>query len=335
MSAVPYPLNGFVFDTDGTTKLSNVLVRARNESTNETIGGNTNSLGEYVLDASSFPSGYTGGDTVSLFVIYRNSEATASVTISGEEAVKDLTLETVSAPADLHYCTVQDVYDALDGLTSSDIVPNKVAKLIRRSEREIEDFTESKFYSVTVTDEVYDFNQHTSWKSSEQLFGMSSAAGRSDYWNLFTNDQFQLKNYPVISITTLQKNSAGAASADSWTTLTEQSGSGGSFIVDLSTGNIVFVDNYPRYGKRSVRVTYVHGRATTPKTVERLAVLLTVKQIIYQKAGNSQFTSVDDITVETISVRKGISQTVGFLQQLEAEIKSLWNVVGTFKNRVV
>ncbi|GAJ17693.1 unnamed protein product, partial [marine sediment metagenome] len=153
----------------------------------------------------------------------------------------NLTLETQAESSDTTYCQPQDVLDELNDKTTADISYERLRKTILRAEREIDDRSGTKFSSTTETDEIYDFNQYTSYKSPEQLVGRNTdllVSTRTDYSNTFYNDRFQLNKFPIISVTSLSTNSTGAGQTDNWTALTEQTGSGGEFLVETDIGLI-------------------------------------------------------------------------------------------------
>jgi len=333
---LPYPVRGTVYSSDGTTAMgAGVIVYLRNESSNEKISTLTDSDGKYFLDAANLAGGYNNGDILTVFVIYSNYEASESHTISGEGGYEqDLILSEVEDSSTIYYCTVQNVLDELDGKTTSDISAMRIVRAIQRAERIIEDKTGQKFRSVTVTNEIYDWNEYTSWKSPEQL-GYVSVNDRHDYLNAVFNDRFRLNHYPIISITSLEKNEAGANSTDSWTALTEQTGSGGDFVVDKDTGIIDFINRKPRFGKRSIRVSYTYGYSSTPKSVERLTILLAVKDILLSKISSSQFDNIENISFEGISITKGTTSATSYIDSINKEIEQLWEIVGTFINTVV
>lgn len=332
---LPYPVTGTVYESDGTTAVSSgVSVTARNETTNELISTTTNSSGQYVLDYGNFSSGYLSSDTVTTYVLYTTFEASSSIVISSNTHTLNLTLADVSASNLVKYCTVQDVWDYLDGIGSTDISAARVIKEIRRAEAQIEQKTGQKFTSTSVSQEVYDFNQYTTWYSPEMLEFPSVANIRSDYQNLAYRDRIRLKNFPVLSVTTLQRNLAAANQTDSWETLTQNTGSGGDFLIDLNTGYIDFVEDKPRYGKRAMRVTYTYGYSAVPKTVEKLTILLAVKSILMTKMAKSQFDSTDSITLAEISIRKGAAEGVRFLEGMKMEVNELWEQVGTYSTLI-
>ena len=329
---LPYSVFGKVFDTNGTTLVgSGVLVKLRNNSTNEILSTTTNSNSEYALNGGNFPAGYNNTDKFTVYVISANLEAEATLSVSDAKHQFNLTLSTISDSTLIAgYCNVQDVYDELDDLSETILSARRIIKTIQRAEREIDEFTGMKFVSTTVTQEIYDFNQYNASFSPESLEFLGNQ-GRVDYWNVInTRDRLFLRNRPIISITTLQRNTAGETGTDSFETLTEQTGSGGDYqlISDgKAAGYIDFIQNRPRHGKRSVRITYKHGYDTTPKNVEELTILLAVKQILRSKMSRSFFDTPHRISLKGIMVDRGPSPAV-YLRELKDEIKELYETLG-------
>lgn len=331
---LPYVVIGTITDTDATNP-TGARVVMRNDRTGEKINTTTNSNGQYLLDAANLESGYADSDRLTILCSFGDAENESSFLISdyGGGHTINLTLATQAESSDTTYCQIQDVLDELGDKSTSDISYERVRKIILRSEAMIDERTNTKFSSTTATNEEHDLDQYTSWKSPEQLRGYSTdllVGNRNDFMNTSFNDRIKLNKTPIISVTTLQKNTGERAGTDSWTTLTEQTGSGGDFIVDDDTGIVTFIDNIPALGTRRVRVTYNYGYATVPKVVEDLCILLSVKKVLLSKTHGSQFDSTDSIALEGISISKGISGSVSYMTSLNEQINLLWNQVGDF-----
>lgn len=336
MANLPYSVYGVITDTDATNP-SGAKVVLRNDTNGETTTALTSASGKYVLDAANLSSGYITTDRLTVQCAWGLAENESSFLITDDTHEVDLTLVTVEDSADTTYCTIQDVLDELGDKTTDDISYNRVRKIILRSEAEIEDRTETKFKSVTLTEEEYDINQYTSYKSPDQLESYNTpmlVGSRNDYMNTYFNDRILLNKTPILAITTLQKNDAGKSATDDWTTLTQQTGSGGDFIVETDTGIVTFVNNIPTKGMRKVRVTYNYGYSTVPKVVEKLCILLSVRDVLVSKGNDTTMSSINSISLGgELSVSSGISGTVGYYTWLVSEIDKMWEVVGDFVNK--
>lgn len=344
-STFPYIVTGKVTDSDGSNP-NNAPIVIRNDRTIESITINTDSNGDYVGDLSNLSSGWNVGDQITVVARFGLEDGESSFTIASDEANQtvDITTSEIVASSDVSYCTIEEVYDELDGKTTNDITATRVRNAIIRSEGYIDMKTKTSFKSNTITDEFYDTNDETMWSSPESrlyLFNSGNGLSRSDNALSGAIDRIQLKNKPVISITSLSKNTAGTTETDTFTTLTEQSGSGGDFILtDAASGIIDFINNKPAFGKkRAFKVSYTWGldRDSTDRddiakkeTVRELCILLSVRTILTSKASSSQFSSVDDISLESISISKGVGQSVTYMDQLKERIEELFNALGVF-----
>src|SRR3990167_9213739 len=124
MSQLPLLVYGQV--TESGSAVDTITVKLRNNSTNDVASATTTSDGVYLFDLSDmslFTNGYTDGQSITVYTIYRNFEVQTTFTIAipiyGYE--KNIALSAVTDSQLIDYCKVQDVYDELDAKTSSDI----------------------------------------------------------------------------------------------------------------------------------------------------------------------------------------------------------------------
>lgn len=235
------------------------------------------------------------------------------------------------------YTTEAKVEAELQTDITSTSTPNstQVATFITEAEALIDRRTGTTFGTAAFSDEILNLNEDNTFTSS--LITQGNGYSRNDYWfgGVGSKDTFYLPYWPIVSLSDLSTNSAGATEADSWTTRTEQTGSGGDFTLNYSTGKIKFLQNYPRYGDRSVKASGVYGFSSVPDVVSELATKLVAHRILEGKAKKSQATSVDSIQLEGISIRKNIGQTSQFLVQIKNRIDELWEAVGTMISEAV
>ena len=248
----------------------------------------------------------------------------------------NLTLSTVADSSLINICSVQDVWDALDEIGASDTSAKRIIKAVQRAESQIQERAGIKFSSTTETQEIYDYNENTSTFSPEEGTFVGNDV-RNDYYNLFLRDRLWLRNRPIVSITTLQRNTASASSTDSWETLTENTGSAGDYVLTpegKSAGYVDFVNKKPRYGKRAVRITYKHGYSTVPKNVERLGVLLATKDIVLSKISRSFYDSPNPLGLRGIMIDR-TNSFKAYLNSIKEEVDDLFETsVGT-ESRVI
>ena len=220
----------------------------------------------------------------------------------------------------------------------------QVAQWIEEAEAEIDEMTESSFTSVTTTDSIIPFTEETAFiVPTSNYFGgdIRSDTTRNSRENaFFLQDTCGIQRRPIVSITNLCTNSSSSCgtSADSFTALTEQTGSGGSFIVDCRTGRVTLLSCRPAYGHpRGIKTTFVYGYSTTvPTLIKTLATKMVARRVIKSKIDSSNFLQVDNVSLETLSVTKNTQQMVVYLSSLDKEITELKKeVIGNFKIETV
>ncbi len=342
VSSVPLIIYGEI--TESGSAVDTITVKCRNETTNEVGTTTTDSNGLYMFDlsdAGSFPSGWTDGQQITIYTIYSNFEGEETITIAvplyGYE--QNITLSAVTDSNLINYCSVQDVYDELDAKTASDISADRIIKAVQRAEGLIDIKTGTFFTTVTRTDEVHTGDRYSLDVSPDYLDSVASTSTlRRDSWWGLNNNRVKTDFKPIVSITSLSRNDAGPTETDSFTALTEQTGSGGDFIVeDADAGIIDWLNTYPRIGKRSWKITYVAGydRTSTDrkvvsmlKAVERLTILLASKAIITTKSTGSMFDSTRDVRIGTIEIKAGALSSSQYLVSITPEITELWKELG-------
>ena len=336
MTSLPYPIYGTITATDASTPSTKVVLR--NDRTGETTNATSNTSGEYLVDAGNFTSGYMTSDRVTIVIGYGDEEGEGSILLSSDTHTIDVTLTAIADSTDTTYCTIQDVLDELGDKTTDDISYERVRKIILRSEAEIDETVETKFALTTVTDEIHDYNQYTSWTSPEGLNfprrpGFGSNNRGDSIGAASSNDSIRVLKYPIVSVTALSKNTAADYQTDNWSELDEQTGSGGDFVKDLDTGIIQFVSKSPNYGRRQLKVTYVYGYSTVPKTVEKLCILLSVRDVLNSKRNSDAGKSMSALSVDGWSSSGGSGISMTYQRFLNDEIKRLWDVVGSLVTR--
>src|SRR3990167_3661527 len=246
MSQLPLLVYGQI--TESGSGVNAITVKLRNNSTNDVASTTTDSNGLYLFDLSDsslFANGYTNSQSITVYTIYKNFEGQTTFTIAiplyGYE--KDIALSAVTDSQLIDYCKVQDVYDELDAKTSSDISTAMIVKSIQRAEGLIDLKTNTSFKQITVTDEVHTVDRYSIETSPVYLDTISPLFNsRTDYWGAGLQNRVKTNYGPVVSITSLSTNSAGYGSADSWTALTQQTGSSGDYLIaDANAGIIDFV----------------------------------------------------------------------------------------------
>ena len=195
------------------------VVKLRNNSTNDVASFTTGSDGLYLFDLSDsslFPDGYTDGQSITVYTIYKNFEGqtTFTIDIPTYSYEKNISLSAVTDSQLIDYCKVQDVYDELDAKTSSDISVARIVKSIQRAEGLIDLKTNTSFKQITVTDEVHTVDRYSIETSPAYLDTLNPPySNRTDYWGGGTQNRVKTYYAPIVSITSLSTNSAGYTSA--------------------------------------------------------------------------------------------------------------------------
>ena len=340
----PYVVSGTITDSNSVNP-SGIPVVIRNDRTIASIKVTTDANGGYVGDLANLAGGWNVGDQITVIARYGLEDGSDSFIIASDEASQsvDITTSEILDSADVSYCTISEVYDELDGKNTDDISAERVRNNVLRAEAFIDLKTKTSFKSNTVIDEFYDANDENMWVSPERRMGLGASTlglARADTALSGNLDSIHLRNKPILTVTSFSRNVAGASEADSFGTLTEQTGSGGDFIVEKDKGILVFVNNKPYFGKkRSFKITYTWGldRSATDnesvrkrELVRELCILLTVRQILTSKGSSSQFSSQDSISLEGIAITKNISQTTTYLQWQKDRIDELFGELGVF-----
>jgi hypothetical protein len=128
-----------------------------------------------------------------------------------------------------------------------------------------------------------------------RTFGSSSG---TEYLNKEASQKvFFLKHYPVIALTSVERNLSVQTTVPDWETLS--AGLGEDYIAnseDLELGRIRWIDNFPYDGEDMIKVTYSYGYASTPSLVKELSILLTIKQMANSSVYKSIFKGYDNFT---------------------------------------
>ena len=268
-----YVISGTVTLSDVVVPSVNVLVR--NDRTNEYASVTTNTAGKFLYDLNNLSSEWAIGDIITCVCTYTTYEDSVSYTIlTGEGGHSfSLVLEAIVV-GNLNYCTIQEVYDYLGTTSSSTLFTTEQVRSIGlRMEDQIERRCNSVFHNnsgnyTTVTNEYHDV------RNGLQI-------------NYF------LRKGPIISMTTVEVNTADQGSDGNWVDITDD------VKTDLATGRVDIVGGAsgPLTGSRMIRFTYTYGYATVPEEIRELAVLMICRSLMRSNLcravieGKSEFTA--------------------------------------------
>ena len=273
VNLTPFTISGTVYDTDGTTTLSNVRVRFRNERTGDTGHNDTNSDGDYALGLGG--TNYEKGDTVTVFVIYTNFEKNTSFVVTEGGIEINLTLATVPESDSLSYVTVQDFYDYFRFDNSSTDVPttSQIVKIIAGVEADIEVITSSKFddndgsyYSVS--------NEYHTVRENQKVF--------------FTD------KIPIVSVSAVGINNASDDTTESFEAL---SSTAYEIKEDIGMIRVLSDADIPEPGKRQIRFSYTYGRSSIPNDIKQLVMLMAARIMARTRVFGALITGRTDLNI--------------------------------------
>lgn len=192
----------------------------------------------------------------------------------------------------------------------------------------------------TTTNVVMSFDEHTAFikdNNSKILVPGQDTFGGNKNDSVYLLDSNGLKVSPIISITSLYRNTAGSdISADSWELLSENTGSGGDYMLDKSTGLVQFQQNTPYFGlKRAIKWSGAAGYSSIPLRIQTLATKLVAQRALQTKVKKAMFSNTDSYTLEGFSRKKELGQNVTYLQELDRDVDKLWEQLsGAFQSEV-
>lgn len=80
---IPYPYQGTVFDTDGTTVIEGATVTAYDRQTEKSVSGETDSNGVYIIDLANMGANQSEGDNINLEAVKGNRIKRFATTVLG------------------------------------------------------------------------------------------------------------------------------------------------------------------------------------------------------------------------------------------------------------
>jgi len=201
MVGSPYALGITVYDTDGSTPVANVSVTVRNDNTNKSLTGNTDSNGQVGFNLANLTLGWTSGDIISYFTLYAGYQAEGSFVVTDiGGSTQTLTLVALPTAATLRYFTPQEFLDTFnlptyDADPNNGLKPTVIVKVGESIEAHMDRLLKQKFDDNSGDYHVY----------SEEYY---TAKVEQKVW--------YLKNIPVQSIQKFEINTDDAEDGESW-----------------------------------------------------------------------------------------------------------------------
>lgn len=245
--------------------------------------------------------------------------------------------------------TVANVAAYLQTTIDGSSTPNSttVTQWITWAEAEIERRTGQKFESTAITNRVIDLDRYNVtvnldglgnsffFTDPRQDFGVFSHSASQN--NVFHGMRIKLPAdlRPIIALTSVERNIAGPTDADSYETLTENTGTGGDYVLNLNEAEIDIMKNFPRIGNRAIRINGTHGYATVPLEVEALATMLTARRVLSSSQNNSVNDNFDNLTIADLSISKGGASSSKTIESIDNDLANQWEVVGQLYSQLV
>lgn len=210
------------------------------------------------------------------------------------------------------YATEADIEAYLGESFTESTVPTSdfITDSLARAKAQIDKETGTAFESTTVTDSIFN-------------------AVTMEYEGYIA---LKMPKKPIVSVTSFYVDEAGlGSSSTSWVARTEGRTSSYDYVLIGDDGLLVFHHDQPSDGLLNVKSTYVYGYSAVPADVEKLTILLVVRDILRARIADSTYSSADNITVGPISISKASSSASVGVKELQAEIDDLWKSVGRFR----
>lgn len=200
---------------------------------------------------------------------------------------------------------------------------------------EIERRTGQKFEGTAVSNLVMHLDRFNTSVAPDAAGNYVSINPRNDALFQVERVHLEPRFVPILtgSASTIERNTSGVTGSDSWETLTEQSGSGGDYLWNAEEATLDFVNNGPRLGKRSLRLSFSHGYATVPNEVQKLATMLAAREVLNSSYWSAQNGNFDSVSVADISLTK--ANNAPTIKQIDIAIERQWEVVGRLYSQVV
>lgn len=212
----------------------------------------------------------------------------------------------------------------------------QVEQWIAETEAEIDEKTNCSFTSETAINVVIPYDESSSFSKSKWVhgYGLRSDVGKSQiYDSVFLRKSNGLIARPILTITSLSINGAGSnTEADSWTALTENTGSGGTFTVNKQTGLLTFFSDKPTFGLlRGIKWSGTLGHSTVPALVTKIATKMVAVRVQEAKLQSQMAKGPQSITLPDMAIRNQFKETVESVKVLKMEIQAdMMQLIGAY-----
>jgi len=246
--ATPYIISGTAYEEDGTSVISDLTVKFRNRTTNETTTTTTTSNGQYLYDLANLASGYTIGDIISINAVDGDKYCGyAHVTTTSYAYDLNIVLDKEFLST-TNYCSILNIRNQ-SRITESELSDTALGNMIEQVTETIDLLTGRTWKGVqTVTDEYLDGDDtDVLWMPHIDLQSLTSLAIDNDRDGTYTD------------VTTSYVNVYNEGKLVIWSSDAE---------VKRFTA-----------GPKTVKVSYTYGHSSVPADVRQLCILMVLNQI--------------------------------------------------------
>jgi hypothetical protein len=145
----------------------------------------------------------------------------------------------------------------------------------------------------------------------------------TEYFDYEGSDRIQLRNSPIISISSIAENTASAGETASWDTQVSET----DYLLYENKGEILVVPGKwsPKDGYKNIKIVYTAGYSSIPAKVQMLATKMVTQRVLSSLISSNVEEGNDggSISVGSISIVEPASYGVNSYKQLKTDIEDL------------
>lgn len=145
----------------------------------------------------------------------------------------------------------------------------------------------------------------------------------TEYFDYDGADRLQVRNSPIISITSIKENTASAGETVNWVTKTVNT----DYLLYSRRGEVLIIPGKwsPKDGYRNIEIVYVGGYASIPAKIQMLATKMVTQRVLSTLISSNINEGNDggSISVGSISIVEPASYGVNSFKQLGTDIEAM------------